>query len=210
MKHDFWIDLWNENQIGFHQNSFNRLLVNYWESLKIKKGESVFVPLCGKSRDMAYIVESGHKVIGNELSKTAIESFLCENNVQATQLDASPFVNYESDHYRFHVGDIFDITEQHIAGVPAVYDRAALVALPEPMRSSYVDLQHRILRSGCVILLIALEYEPDVVKPPPFDIRREEIERLYGSWCEVEHIDTISANIKGENGFETAYRIIVQ
>lgn len=210
MEQDFWLERWAENQIGFHQNSFNRLLTQFWETLEIPKGTNVFVPLCGKSRDMLWIGNAGYKVIGTELSDIAVQSFFLENRMRANAVSESPFKIYEYGSYKLLAGDHFAVTKEHLPELGAVYDRAALIALPEPMRTDYVDHLRRMLPSGCVILLISLEYDPNLVSPPPFDIYQEEIQRRFGPWCEVKHLTTISATIKGEKGFESAYRITVR
>ncbi len=203
------MNCWDENQIGFHQNSFNRLLERYWTSLSIPQGGSVFVPLCGKSRDMIYLAQSGYRVIGAELSEFAIQSFLSENGIAADRASTPEYVAYQSQDYALYVGDVFDIFEQCTSGISAVYDRASLVALPEPMRSRFVACQRRFFPPGCAMLLVALEYAPGTVNPPPFAIEHSEIERHYASWCEVQRLETISAQIKGFPGLESAYRIIV-
>ncbi len=209
MEQQYWMHCWDENQIGFHQNSFNRLLEKYWTSLSIPQGGSVFVPLCGKSRDMVYLTQSGYKVIGAELSELAIQSFLSENGIIADRTSAPEYVAYQSQDYALYVGDVFDIFDRCTAGISAVYDRASLVALPEPMRSRFVVCQRRFFPPGCVIFLISLEYESDTVNPPPFAIEHSEIEHHYASWCEVQHLETIAAQIKGMPSSESVYRITV-
>ena len=127
--------------------------------------------------------------------------------MRANAVSESPFKIYEYGSYKLLAGDHFAVTKEHLPELGAVYDRAALIALPEPMRTDYVDHLRRILPSGCVSLLISLEYDPNLIGPPPFDIYQEEIQRRFGPWCEVKHLTTISATIKGEKGFESAYRI---
>ena len=60
MDHEFWLERWRTNQIGFHQAEFNARLVHHWPSLGVPKGARVFVPLCGKSRDMLWLAGAGH------------------------------------------------------------------------------------------------------------------------------------------------------
>ena len=77
MDKQFWLEKWQTNEIGFHQDEVNSYLENWWRSLQIKSGDTVFVPLCGKSRDMLWLLGQGYKVIGIEISPQAVESFFC-------------------------------------------------------------------------------------------------------------------------------------
>ncbi len=209
MKPEFWIEKWQSNQIGFHQNDFNRLLVKYWPSLNIPTDSTVLVPLCGKSKDMLWLVETGCRVIGSELSEKAIEDFINENHLEAAKSENPPFTVYESNRIKIYVGNNFSLQQHHLAGISAVYDRAALVALPEQTRLQYVQHQLSLLPRGCTILLVSLEYDPKLVNPPPFDIYQKDVEKLYENKCDIEFLETLPAKIKGENGFESVYRLTV-
>jgi thiopurine S-methyltransferase len=50
---DFWQQRWRDNQIGFHQQQVTPLLEQYWDAIGVAAGGQVFVPLAGKSLDMA-------------------------------------------------------------------------------------------------------------------------------------------------------------
>ncbi len=56
MKHDFWHEKWRSGKLGFHQEKVNSRLVRYWQLLDLNDGDPVFVPLCGKSLDMLWLV----------------------------------------------------------------------------------------------------------------------------------------------------------
>ena len=53
MQPDFWHQRWADQQIGFHQSTPTPLLLKHWSALGIAPGATVFVPLAGKSLDMA-------------------------------------------------------------------------------------------------------------------------------------------------------------
>ena len=42
---------------------------------------SVFVPLCGKSLDMVWLLEQGFSVTGCEISELAVQQFFTENSI---------------------------------------------------------------------------------------------------------------------------------
>jgi thiopurine S-methyltransferase len=74
--------------------------------------------------------------------------------------------------------------------VKAVYDRAALIALPPELRRDYALHLKKILRTGTDILLICLEYDQSLMSGPPFRVDGAEIRDLFGSWCTLKTLET--------------------
>ncbi len=210
MERDFWLSSWNENQIGFHQRNYNRLLRKYWDSLDLQRGSEVLVPLCGKSKDMLWLAQAGHRVLGNELSELAVESFFSENDMEEANALNSTLGTRQFGAFKIVIGDFFDLSADDANNVAAVYDRASLVALPPDVRKKYASHLRSILTSGCQVLLISLEYEKGSIEPPPFTVLSDEIDELFGKWCNIKHLETLPGNIKGKEGFESAYRIEVR
>lgn len=79
MNEAFWHERWARNEIGFHLGEVNPYLLRHWPSLALPNGARVLVPLCGKSLDMAWLVEQGFTVVGVELSEKAVRAFLTSN-----------------------------------------------------------------------------------------------------------------------------------
>lgn len=79
MKKEFWLERWERQEIGFHQDEINPYLCQYWKELRCARDCEVFVPLCGKSRDMLWLLSQGHTVLGVELSGIAVKAFFKEN-----------------------------------------------------------------------------------------------------------------------------------
>src|SRR5690606_40297026 len=59
----------------FHQATVTPQLERHWDALGLPAGGTVFVPLCGKSLDMAWLAGRGHRVLGVELSEVAVRDF---------------------------------------------------------------------------------------------------------------------------------------
>ncbi len=78
MNAEFWHSRWQEKRIGFNQSAVNPLLINYFKQLNLPAGSLVFVPLCGKSIDMAWLAAQGYDVVGVELVETAVQAFFTE------------------------------------------------------------------------------------------------------------------------------------
>src|SRR3546814_2467047 len=85
MDPDFWQQRWRDNRIGFHRDGVLPLLEKHWPSLGLATGSRVFVPLCGKSLDMAWLAARGHRVLGVELSPLAVGQFFDENGLRSEE-----------------------------------------------------------------------------------------------------------------------------
>lgn len=187
MEADFWLQTWENGLLGFHQNNVNTLLLRYWPEMNLSNGE-VFVPLCGKSKDMLWFQEQGHDVLGVELSPIAVKSFFIENQLPALHQPYRSFTLWECDKIRLLNGDFFKLTSADVQNVTAVYDRAALVALPPEMRRQYVRHMLDVLPTATKILLVCFEYPQDEMSGPPFSVSHEEVIDLYGDVCTWERV----------------------
>lgn len=191
MEPDFWLQRWREHRIGFHRDEVMPLLVQHWPALRVPRGARVFVPLCGKTLDMPWFVQQGLRVLGADLSPLAIEQFLAENHLQArrhVESDGTHFV-VDGEDFELILGDVFDIPSSTLATCGAVYDRAALIALPPPMRERYVHEVHGKLPPGCRGLLITLEYPQAQMQGPPFSVEEPEVRRLFGAQWKVDLLE---------------------
>ena len=77
----FWNERWREGRIGFHQQQVTPLLERHWTAVGVPAGGRVFVPLAGKSLDMAWLAARGHGVLGIELSEVAVTQFFDEHRL---------------------------------------------------------------------------------------------------------------------------------
>ncbi len=194
MENEFWIERWEKNEIGFHQAEFNPYLRKYWRH---PPGSEVFVPLCGKSRDMLWLKERGHSVLGVELSEIAVRSFFDDAGLSPVRKASGKFQCFETEGIRILCGDFFDLSAEHLQTTGAVYDRAALVALPEEMRRSYVGHLAEILPPSAEMLLLTFDYPVHEMRGPPFAVSKEEVYALYRNRFEVEllaEMDTLAEN----------------
>ena len=180
MQPSFWLDRWRQGQIGFHQAEVNTLLAQHWPALSLPPGSEVLVPLAGKSLDMLWLAGQGHRVTGIELSDQACAAFFVENGLEPVVDTHGPFRRRRAGAITLLAGDIFDLPDAAFDTAAAAYDRAALIALPEPMRSRYVERFHGRLRAGSQTLLITLDYPPDQMAGPPFPVDDDAVRSLFG------------------------------
>ena len=189
MEADFWVQRWQDNQIGFHQGQVNPWLIEYWPGLEIPADGRVLVPLAGKSLDMWWLRQQGHAVLGVELSPIAVAGFFDEAGIVPEHGRDGAFEYCSGDGVRLLCGDFFALGRDDLEGVAAVYDRASLVALPPAMRPGYVAHLLRILPPGCPILLITMEYPSEQMQGPPFAVAENEVRRLFDDHFVVEKLE---------------------
>lgn len=179
MKKEFWLERWEREEIGFHQDEINSYLRQYWDELNTASDALVFVPLCGKSSDLLWLRKQGHQVLGVELSPIAVQAFFRENNLIPHCATTGKFDRYEADGISILCGDFFDLDRADLAKVNAVYDRASLIALPPEMRERYARHLISILPPSTKTLLITFDYPQHEMQGPPFAVSKSEVEALY-------------------------------
>ena len=179
MEAEFWQQRWQEGRTGFHQERVTPLLEKHWDALGLPANSKVFVPLCGKSRDMDWLATRGHRVLGVELSELAVRQFFAERDIAPTITDSHLGKHYVSGPIEIIHGDAFALDAQALAGCAAVFDRAALIALPLAMRQRYANELYARLPTGCCGLLVTLEYPPHEKQGPPFSVDESEVRTLY-------------------------------
>jgi len=194
MEPEFWHQRWRDNLIGFHLPGVNPQLEAYWSELSVEVGDPAFVPLCGKSVDMLWLAER-HPVIGVELSPIAVEAFFEENGLESHETRQGRFSVCESERVRILCGDFFDLEPQPLAGVRAVYDRASLIALPEDMRSRYVEHLGAVLPADVEMLLVTLDYPQSQMDGPPFAVSESDVQELFADGWSIDllHSDDVLA-----------------
>ena len=189
MQPKFWQERWESNQIGFHQPQVNPYLQRQWPTLALAKGAKVLVPLCGKSLDLIWLASHGHHVMGVELSEQAVEAFFSEQGLAPQINQRGAFKVYQAGLIEVWCGDFFDLDADALAECQALYDRAALIALPPLMRVQYIEHLNALLAPGCLGLLITLDYDQAQKAGPPFAVTDEEVRLLLGLHWALERTE---------------------
>lgn len=188
MEHEFWHERWAKEQTGFHEGSVNQYLHEHWPALAGTNTDAVFVPLCGKAHDMWWLHDRGHPVIGVELSDIACKDFFEDAGEKALVHPGEPFIIFKHDNLQLWCGDFFQLVPDDLKHIRLVYDRAALIALPQDMRKGYVDHLTAVIPDGTEILLITLDYDSTEMKGPPFNVSDEEVRELYGNDYDITQV----------------------
>lgn len=187
MDASFWKERWQKGETGFHLPRAHPLLERYLPALSLQPQSTLFLPLCGKTLDIGYLLALEHKVVGAELSELAVAALFDQLGVVADISDWSGGKCWQAQGVTIYQGDLFALTSAQLGAVDAVYDRAALVALPPDMRARYAE--HLLeLTYAAPQLLISFEYDQAAMNGPPFSVPTEEIAALYADFFEMREL----------------------
>lgn len=199
MEADYWHQKWERGDIRFHESEANQFLVKHFDKLNLAEGSRVFLPLCGKTRNFAWLLAQGYRVVGAELSELAINELFKELGVKPEISKVGTLLHYSAKDIDIFVGDIFNVSVENIGPVNAIYDRAALVALPLSIREQYT--LHLInITNAAPQLLITYEYNQELMDGPPFSVSENEVKQHYGATYQLKSVErkSVADGLKGK------------
>ena len=191
MDTEFWHNRWRDGLIPFHKERANHFLKKYFDTLGLADGDQVLVPLCGKSVDMRWLRDRGCAVTGVELSDIAVRDFFNEQGIAASRRQDGAFQILEGGGIKLLSGDFFALDSTRTGNISAVYDRAALIALPREMRVRYVDHLESLLAPEVPMLLLTFEYPAHEIDGPPFSVDEGQVRALYAGRREVTRLESL-------------------
>lgn len=199
MQANFWHQKWANNETGFHLPEANPLLIKFFSKLQLEQGARVFLPLCGKTLDIAWLLAQGYRIAGAELSTVAIESLFKSLHLTPNIKTLDEITYYSATNIDMFVGDIFKLTPTILGAVDAVYDRAALVALPDETRKLYTAHLQKLSKQAPQ-LLICVEYDQTCHAGPPFSISASEVKQHYQANFDITLLasEPLVSGLKGQ------------
>lgn len=198
----FWRARWQEGRIGFHEGRPNTFLERHGDWLA--ECRRILVPLCGKSRDLAYLAGRGHEVIGVELVEDAVQQFFAEHGAAPSIEQRSGFTIYRAGAIAVLAGDFFAVPHALVGTIDGVYDRAAMIALPPELRARYVAQLRALAATARRELLVTLEYPLGSAEGPPFSVPEAEVRAAFAD-AEVQLVDE-AADPRGRAGGQMVER----
>ncbi len=205
MDSNFWHSRWSTGQIGFHEGAPNAHLHKHAAALG--EGKRVLVPLCGKTEDLAFLAASGHEVVGVELVESAVRAFFAEHGVTPAVTSQGSFTRYQAERITIFAGDFFATTRELLGPVDALYDRAALIALPQTMRGAYLKHVRALMPAGAPGLIVTVEYPQELMSGPPFSVTEAEL-RAGSPGVTLERVAEVTAalaRLTGATGVEKCF-----
>jgi thiopurine S-methyltransferase len=181
-----WLKFWRDERTDFHQSAVNPLLSKFWSSLDLTPGSRVFVPLCGKSLDIVWLAQQDHEVVGVKLSPVAVAEFFRENGLQPVQRQMGAFTLWSAGKLGILCGDYFALTKAVLGQFDTVYDRSALTALPENIRSQHVAQLRRLVPDTAKVFLLTVEDAAENATMQQTNGVDEEIKTLYSAGFKID------------------------
>jgi len=200
-----WSERWSNDMTGWHLEDVNESLVKHGGNILpnddtcSEDGVKIFVPLCGKTVDLAYLASQKNvSVVGLDGIRKALEEFAKEQpSLEIESLSATEkYERFQGKDITLLKGDFFDLDEMATSGrVDAVWDRASIVAIQPELREKYVETISKVLKPGGTILLSVLERrtgsEEGINAGPPFSVPEAEVRRLYEGQDWVESVELL-------------------
>ena len=224
MEIDFWLKRWDNNKIGFHQDKINSYLAYFYGEkgppVEHREKLKVFVPLCGKSKDLLWLSQNGYKVLAVECSELAVKDFFEDNalNYKHAKKDQHGFYQSSDQASMIEIfqGDFFALQKEDLDDVTDVFDRASLISLPLEMRELYAKKMADLQKTGVRNLLVTLSYDQSKMDGPPFSVSEENVRDLYSDNFSIDKLcfkEIINDEAKFKNRglsslIETVYKLV--
>lgn len=192
-----WQEKWVNRNISFHQERGHQLLKKHLDTfLKDEKGLRVFFPLCGKAVEMKWFADRGHSVVGVEISELGIREFFTEQDLSYSEepiaeIPGAKVFKSSSGNISLYCCNLFDLPRVNIGKFDRIWDRGAFVAVNPGDRKRYADVMLSLTRTGFQYFLCVLAYDPTKHAGPPFYVPDAEIERLFGSVCNIHCLEKV-------------------
>ena len=175
-----WFERWDTANTGWHRDEPHDVLLDRFDP----RCKRVLVPLCGASRDLGWLAEQGCEVVGVEVVRKAADQLFASLGKTPAVQRRGKFDVLTCANVTVVVGDFFAF-DQTVAGTfDAVWDRAALVAIPPSRRSEYVEVLRSVARDAD-LLLVSCDYDQQLRDGPPYALSVDAITALFG---ELEQI----------------------
>jgi thiopurine S-methyltransferase len=130
--------------------------------------------------------------VGIDLSALALEDFFLENKLSYEKDDIDGFVRFtgtqDAKGITLLAGDYFSLKPSMTAHCQALYDRAALIAMPNTMRADYVDHLVTLMPTASHGLLLAIAYDQSLMHGPPFSVSDEHVRTLLHTGFDVNEL----------------------
>ncbi|XP_063964217.1 thiopurine S-methyltransferase-like [Lytechinus pictus] len=171
-----------------------------------KTGSTIFLPLCGMSNDIKWLVDQGHRVIGLDIVEKSFRLFFEKYQMSFTVNDlpnipnGKVFENKEKTIKLFKC-NMFDFDVSLMEKVDGIWDCGALIVISTPDRPKYGQMLLSVLKPGGRILnqsyqfiwddeSKAAEMEAGSVYEdyPCPDVEEKDYHLLYGARCNIEYV----------------------
>ncbi|KAG8442354.1 hypothetical protein GDO86_011232 [Hymenochirus boettgeri] len=146
-----WINKWEKNNIGFHQNHIHTFLEEFVNDLlNNRKQVNIFFPLCGKAVDMKWLTDMGHTVVGVDVCEIGLKEFFEEHNIPYVEeslpdIPDGKVFKSTCGHISLYCCNLFNLSSSVIGKFGGIWDRGAMVAI-NPCDRERTVMQHSVFK----------------------------------------------------------------
>lgn len=141
-------------------------------------------PGCGRGHDAFALGRAGYEVLAVDFAPTAVAAVRAAAKPGVTALET----------------DLFTLSAEQVGTFDLWFEHTCFCAIDPAMRPRYVETARKLIKPDG--LLLAVFFTHGDTGGPPFDVRPEEIERLFGPHFTVE-LSPIENSVKRRRGEET-------
>jgi len=165
--HDFWGELWTNNDTKWDQNGPHPAIVESYSELSklslIKKDSFHYEPGCGRAYIGALLSGLGYEVLCEDLNSLAVEK------AKELHSDAENLTIREADIFQKDEKEVFD----------CYWDRAMMSALHPELWPEYVEKVSELIKDGGFYIAVLFESFNEDVKGPPYAMSFEKMWELF-------------------------------
>jgi len=186
---------WHIDEVHPHLLKYLSLLTqqNDQESKTTDKKLKFFMPLCGKSKDIPFLLNLGFQVFGVEGVDTVIQEFIQENMLDMEYDESRQIYQTKDGQLQIYHGDLFKCPIETYGPFDCLWDRASFIALEYSFRSAYLDVMKRaVVNNGKDFryLLQSVKYDKTKCPGPPRSVDNQDIKDYFGSWADVTCLES--------------------
>lgn len=194
-----WVTQWDKGRTKFHRPSVHPMLDKHVDLLVDGKDKPrCFLPLCGKSIDLKWLLDRGYDVVGCEIAEIGIKQFFEEHSIAyktetVEGIGGTVYKGVDKD-IAIYACDFFKLTSAIIGEIDCIWDRGSMAAINPEDRQRYADVITGVLKTDGRYLLDMFQLEHDTFVGPPHNFEPEEAQTLYGQKLtikQVEHKDSM-------------------
>lgn len=159
------------------------------------------VPLCGKTKDIPFLLNLGFHVVGIEGVASVIQELAEENNIPLEYDSQAQVYHNTNRSLQVYCGDLFKCPVESFGPYDCIWDRGSLIALDYKFRPSYMATIKRALKSSnsYKYLLQAIVYDKTKFGGPPSCVTEQDVTELYSDWTEVKFLESV--NVIGDHSY---------
>ncbi|MBT3785928.1 hypothetical protein HOF92_13215 [bacterium] len=159
-----WEQIWQGAAPRFDQSEPNLLLLEYLKDIEPSStDETWFLPLCGRSIDIDFLLRTGRKVVMNDFCQDPVISVFQRCKIEYSLRKEQGFLCLDSEKLFGYVGDFFRISKYWVSRCNHSYDRAGMVIFDKPQREEYARTLANLHNSGHQYLLVGFDYQSEEI-----------------------------------------------